>query len=177
MVCLLMVAVGGCSMSLSMQSTRGLNPRPRVDNPTGSKEPALLEYLVLQLSKVETEQRRTLINQTHDSWSRFADEWRDFRSKGSFPEFLKPYLAYPATLPESERPKEHFILQPNQLLIEDLPRRLTTAHLLVIALGAERLPSSVRLINVGLTDNTISLCFHEYEAFTSDSGPWPCPPL
>lgn len=171
----LFVTSAGCSLSLEMRSSGWLNPRPRSDGSVAQKTPALMEFLVLQLTRIEPEQRRTLVNQTSDAWGQFADRWREFRSKGTFPDFLKPLLAFPATLPESERPREHFTIEPLHLIETSLRRRLSTEHLLIITLGAERAEGSVRLVNVGWSDGTLPLCFHEYEAFVPDSsGRWPC---
>ncbi len=167
--------LSSCGLTMEYYSSPQLNLRYRAAADSQIKSPALLEFLVFQLMEVEPEKRRLLVDKVNTEWGQFGSQWETFRNKGTFPDYLKPQLSYPATLLADERPVEHFAIEPGRYGRAELKRHRKTAHLLVIGLGAERGEHSVRLINLGLLDSQLALCFHEYDIFPYEAGkPWPC---
>jgi hypothetical protein len=173
----LSAAPAGCGLAVDYYATPQLNLRysAAANEIHAGKSPAVLEFLIFQVTKIDPEKRRLLIDKTMNDWALFGSQWESFRNKGTFPDYLKPHLSYPATLSAEDRPVEHFAIEPGRSARAQLKRPTRTSHLLVIALGAERTERSVRLINLGATEDAIALCFHEYDIFPFELGkPWPC---
>jgi hypothetical protein len=167
----------GCSLTLDLHGSDLLNMRARAGmQEAGQSVSELIEVAILQLRTVPEDKQRELLNKLGAQWSVHRGQMSTYRAKGTFPELLVPFLAYPATLLEIKRPEEIFVVNPRDHYSRDIPLSVHTSHLLVMTLGSKQELRSLQLFDVGPTTGTISLCFHQYDVYRSERNKsWYCP--
>ncbi|HNN90787.1 MAG TPA: hypothetical protein PKI03_00900 [Pseudomonadota bacterium] len=171
------LGLGACTLTLDLQASQTLNMRsPAASQGTSAVISELLEVAIFQLKTVPEEQQRQLLTKLEAEWPQHRSQMAIYRAKGTFPESLAPFLAYPATTLEIKRPAELFVINPGERYMREIPLRVATSHLLVITLGSKASLRSIQLFDVGGTTGTLSLCFHQYDVYRYErEKPWYCP--
>lgn len=172
-----LAALTGCTLTLDLQGSTQLNMRARPGSTElGQDVNELIEVAILQLKSIPEESQRAFLNKLTSEWAVHRGQMQIYRAKGTFPDFLAPFLSYPATLLEIKRPEELFVINPRDHFRREVPIRAQTSHLLVMTLGSKAGLRSVQLFDVGLTTETISFCFYQYDVYRYERGKvWHCP--
>lgn len=156
---LLSLSTIGCSFTLDLRGASLVNPEEplAVEGKNASRE---LSFRLYQLKQHEN------LHQV------LAIPWEAFGGS-EIPEPLKPFLAVAADIPAQLRPQEDYFIRRQQRKRVRLSLAKDAKALLVVTRGRRGGESSLQLIELGVFDRHVSLCFQKYEVF-KDPDTWPC---